>query len=214
MEDCLARVFRGNDHGNGGCLNDLGPAIDSERHCADLSCIETMIRYLRNNLLLGLKTAPLNGVQYSLGIALSYALIAFAFGSSAGLFRYGFVDSDLVLTLPLTLFIFPSLLEEFFFRGVLIPNKAKEKGVPFTLWITLLSATSFVLWHPLNALTINTAAQEFFLNPFFLAVVFFLGLACSLSYIISQSLWVPIILHWLTVLVWVYFLGGRNIVLE
>jgi predicted Abi (CAAX) family protease len=173
-----------------------------------------MIHYLKNNLLLGLKTSPSSGVKYSLGIAVSYALIAFAIGSSTDLFRYEFIDSDLILLLPLTLFIFPSLLEESLFRGVLIPNKTKEKGVQFTLWITLLSTVSFVVWHPLNALTINTAAQGFFLNPFFLAVVFFLGLACSLSYIISQSLWVPVILHWLTVLVWVYCLGGRNIVLE
>jgi len=172
-----------------------------------------MSRYLKNNLLLGLKTSPLNGLKYSLAIAVSYSVIAFVIGAGSDLFRYEFIKTDLAFVLPLTLFVIPSFLEEAFFRGVLIPNKSKEKSVTFIFWVTLLSTASFVVWHPLNAVTINTGAQGFFLNPSFLAVVFFLGLACSLSYIISRSLWVPVILHWVTVLVWVYFLGGRNIVL-
>jgi predicted Abi (CAAX) family protease len=71
-----------------------------------------------------------------------------------------------------------------------------------------------VAWHPLNALTINTGAQEVFLNPSFLVVVFCLGLACSLSYIYSKSLWAPVVIHWLTVFIWVFFLGGRNLMLK
>jgi len=82
------------------------------------------------------------------------------------------------------------------------------------LLFTLLSATLFTLWHPLNALTINPGAEALFCNPGFLLIVFCLGGVCSLSYIASRSLWVPIIIHWLTVVVWVLFLGGRNLLLQ
>ncbi|MCI5137318.1 MAG: CPBP family intramembrane metalloprotease [Candidatus Electrothrix sp. AR1] len=82
------------------------------------------------------------------------------------------------------------------------------------LFVTLLSATLFTLWHPLNALTVNPGAQVLFCDPYFLVIVFCLGIVCSLSYILSQSLWVPIIIHWLTVVFWVLFLGGRNLLLK
>lgn len=116
--------------------------------------------------------------------------------------------------LPFSLFIFPAFLEEAFFRGILIPNKIKEKGGKAVLAATLFSAAAFTLWHPLNALTVNPGAQELFLNPHFLFIVFCLGVSCSLSYIFTQSLWMPILIHWLTVLIWVLFLGGRNLVLS
>jgi predicted Abi (CAAX) family protease len=118
-----------------------------------------------------------------------------------------------VFLLPLWLLIFPSILEEAFFRGVLIPNNTKEKGFGHVVFYTLLSTSVFILWHPLGALTINPVAREIFLNPSFLFIVFCLGLICSLSYIYSKSLWWPIAIHWLTVLLWVLFLGGHNLVL-
>ncbi|MCW5214835.1 CPBP family intramembrane metalloprotease, partial [Desulfobulbus sp. US5] len=82
------------------------------------------------------------------------------------------------------------------------------------LFSTLLSAILFTLWHPLNALTVNPGAQALFCDPYFLVIVFCLGIVCSLTYILSRSLWVPIIIHWLTVVVWVIFLGGRNLLLK
>ncbi|MCI5125432.1 MAG: CPBP family intramembrane metalloprotease, partial [Candidatus Electrothrix sp. AR5] len=48
----------------------------------------------------------------------------------------------------------------------------------------------------------------------FLVIVFCLGIVCSLAYILSRSLWVPIIIHWLTVVIWVLFLGGRNLLVK
>jgi predicted Abi (CAAX) family protease len=77
-----------------------------------------------------------------------------------------------------------------------------------------ISTAVFVLWHPANALTINTAAVPVFLNTAFLLIVALLGITCSVSYVLSRSLWTPIIIHWLTVVVWVIFLGGRNLLLE
>ena len=174
----------------------------------------TMIAYLRNNYVAGIKTSPLRSLKFSLVTTLIYGLIAATVGFNGGLFNVQLIDLSFAWFLPFTLFVFPSFFEESFFRGILIPNNVKEKGLKFVLLIAVISSTLFVAWHPLSALTINKGAQEIFLNPYFLFDVFCLGMACSLSYIYSRSLWVPVMIHWLTVVIWVHFLGGRNLILE
>ena len=174
----------------------------------------TMIAYLRNNYVAGIKTSPLRSLKFSIVATLIYGLIAAIVGLNSGLFKLHLINSSFALFLPFTLFVFPSFFEESFFRGILIPNNAKERGLKFILLIAIISSTLFVAWHPLNALTINKGAQELFLNPYFLFVAFCLGMACSLSYIYSRSLWAPVMIHWLTVFLWVFFLGGRNLILE
>ena len=173
-----------------------------------------MIEYLRNNYVAGIKTSPLRSVKFSIVATIIYGLIAAIVGLNSGLFKLDLIDSNSALFLPFTLFVFPSFFEESFFRGILIPNNAKDRGLKYVLVMAIISSTVFVAWHPLNALTINKGAQEIFLNPYFLFDVFCLGMACSLSYIYSRSLWSPVIIHWLTVVIWVFFLGGRNLILE
>ena len=174
----------------------------------------TMIAYLKNNYVPGIKTSPLRSLKFSLVATLIYGLIAAIVGLNAGLFKVQLIDLSFAWFLPFTLFVFPSFFEESFFRGILIPNNAKERGLKYVLVMALISSVLFVAWHPLNALTINKGAQELFLNPYFLFDVFCLGMACSLSYIYSRSLWSPVIIHWLIVIIWVFFFGGRNLVLE
>jgi predicted Abi (CAAX) family protease len=113
----------------------------------------------------------------------------------------------------LILFVFPSFLEEAVFRGILVPNNSRERGTAYIIKVALGSSVVFMLWHPFNALTINPRARDIFLDPAFLLITFLLGLTSSLTYIFSRSLWTPVIIHWLTVLLWVYFLGGHNLVL-
>ena len=173
-----------------------------------------MIEYFKKNLLLGYTRSPLREMKLSLSLTLFFAVIAFFIGSNANLYGIKTPDSQMIYILPLSLFIFPSFLEESFFRGILIPNNTREKGPKSVLLLTLISATLFMLWHPFNALTINLSAKGIFLNPYFLMIVFCLGLVCSLSYIYSRSLWAPIIIHWITTVIWVIFLGGRNLILE
>ncbi len=120
----------------------------------------------------------------------------------------------MLAVLPFSLFVFPSLLEGAFFRGILIPNDAASKSKPRIVVHVVVSTAAFVLWHPANALTINKTAAAIFLDPAFLLIVTLLGITCSISYVLSRSLWTPVIIHWLTVVVWVIFLGGRNKLLE
>lgn len=173
-----------------------------------------MIKYLRNNLVQGYRTSPLRKVKTSLSLILLFAFIALPIGISGELFAFQTVDRGTACIAVFSLFLFPALLEESFFRGILIPFNTKQKTKKSVLLFVLFSAGLFTLWHPFNALTINPGAQALFCDPYFLVIVFCLGIVCSLSYIISQSLWVPIIIHWLTVLVWVLLLGGRNLLLR
>lgn len=140
--------------------------------------------------------------------------VSLAIGFQAGLFSTGIIDFPMLAVLPFSLFVFPSLLEEAFFRGILIPNDAASRSKPRIIAYIVLSTAAFVLWHPANALTINRTALGIFLDPAFLLIVTALGITCSVSYVLSHSLWTPIIIHWLTVVVWVIFLGGRNKLLE
>ena len=173
-----------------------------------------MIQYLRKNLLTGLKTTPWHKLILNIGLFIIFAVIALAIGLTTGLLSYEVIDSTLVYILPFALFLFPSMFEEIIFRGLLIPNNTASKGTKSIVFYSLLSTGLFIIWHPLNALTINPSAQIFFLDPWFLVIVFVLGMVCSLGYIFSRSLWVPIVMHWLTVMAWVFLLGGRNLILE
>ncbi len=177
--------------------------------------IYTKIRiYLVLNLFHGIRTNPFKIPLIALLPFPIYMLFALVIGIYSGLFNFGILNNRIGFFLPITLFIFPSFLEEAFFRGLLIPNSAIQHGIKRILLYLVMSTVLFVLWHPLNALTINPTAVSFFLNPYFLLITTLLGLTCGISYILSRSLWIPIVIHWLTVVVWVIFLGGRNKILE
>ncbi len=160
------------------------------------------------------KTLPTRNATKCLLITAAYSVAALAIGFATGLYHFQFLDLQKFWFLPVTLILFPAIPEEFFFRGLLIPRNAADLSWQRSAAYVIFSAFAFTVWHPLNALTINPSAQPFFLNPFFLAIVFLLGLACSVSYLLSRSIWVPVFIHWLTVVVWVTSLGGRNLVLE
>jgi predicted Abi (CAAX) family protease len=173
-----------------------------------------MLAYLKNNLIQGFKVSPFRAPLKSLILVPVYICASLAIGFHAGLFSIRIIDSPMLVVLPFTLFIFPSLLEEAFFRGILIPNNAAAQSKSRIFVYITISTAAFVLWHPANALTINSVAESVFLNPAFLLIAALLGITCSVSYIFSGSLWTPIIIHWLTVVVWVIFLGGRNLLLD
>ena len=158
------------------------------------------------------KAPPLNSLRFALAVTVFYGISALLIGHFGGIFEYQVLSSSLAWVLPFSLFIFPSFLEEFVFRGLLIPRKVFSRRRSIQVWYVGISSFLFVAWHPLNAYLFNVGAQRFFYNPYFLCIVFILGISCSVLYIKTKSIWTPVILHWLTVLVWVFFLGGRNLV--
>jgi predicted Abi (CAAX) family protease len=176
--------------------------------------ISFMTDYLRHNLLKGFQTSPLHAPLKAWAPVPLFVVIATAIGFGAGILKPAPLDSTFAFLLPITLFVFPSLLEEAFFRGVLIPRNILGAGNAAAARAVILSTMLFVLWHLFNALAFNQTAIPVFLDPWFLAIVTALGLTCGYSYVVSRSIWVPVIIHWATVTVWVLFLGGRNLVLE
>jgi predicted Abi (CAAX) family protease len=169
--------------------------------------------YFKYNLIGGLRTPPSRGIAVSAVCFVVYVLLVIPIGLGSGVIRPALADPESFLYMPFTLMVCPALLEEVFFRGLLIPRNTGDGGTPRIVFFCLLSAALFTVWHLLNALTINPGARDFFLDPWFLLMAFLLGLSCSLGYIHTRSLWTPMLMHWLTVLVWVLFLGGRNLLL-
>jgi len=169
---------------------------------------------LFNNLTQALLHSPLKSPLKAWALVPVFAIIAVSVGLSTGLFRPGWLDSPITPLLPFILFVFPSLLEEAFFRGVLIPRNILDSGQAKAAWRVVISTLVFVAWHPFNALTFNPTAVPLFLDPWFLVIVAAMGLTCGYAYVLSRSIWVPVIIHWAAVTVWVLFLGGRNLVLE
>ncbi len=105
-------------------------------------------------------------------------------------------------------FITPALTEELFFRVLLLPHPT-EKASPQTLWLCgIASLVIFVVYHPLNALTFYPVGCPTFMNPVFLVLAAIVGTACAIAYLLSGSLWPPVLIHWLTVIIWLLFLGG------
>jgi predicted Abi (CAAX) family protease len=63
---------------------------------------------------------------------------------------------------------------------------------------------------PLNAITFYKRGYPTFLKPIFLILTGLLGTACTIAYRFTGSLWTITVMHWLTVVVWLFFLGGDD----
>lgn len=170
--------------------------------------------YLQTNLIEAFRQSPLRTPLKAWTLVPFYAVISLAIGLGSGLLRFELISAELIPLLLFTLFFFPSLFEEAFFRGILIPRETMNRGRRRIILAITWSTLIFVLWHPLIAVTFNRAAIPIFLDPAFLLIVAALGITCGYSYVVSKSIWVPVLIHWATVVVWVFFFGGRNLVLE
>lgn len=171
-------------------------------------------KYLGNNLGQSFLASPFKAPLKAWALVPVFVIIAVSVGLGAGIFQFGWLDSTIAPALPIILFVFPSLLEEAFFRGVLIPRHVLTAGHKKAAWSVVTSTLIFIAWHPFNALAFNPTAIPLFLDPWFLVIVGAMGLTCGYAYVLSRSIWVPVIIHWAAVTVWVLFLGGRNLVLE
>ena len=157
-----------------------------------------------------------SAILFSVVVFLIYMAVALSIGFCSGFFTIQVLTTNtwIMIALPVSLFFVPSFFEEIFFRGLLLPHKAREVSNIRLLLYSAFGTVVFVAWHPLNAMTINPTAYALFTNPIFLCLAALMGIACTITYLKTGSLWVPITIHWLTVVVWVFFLSGRNFVLD
>lgn len=104
--------------------------------------------------------------------------------------------------------LFPAISEELFFRVLFLPHP-QENVTAATVWLWgSISLLLFIIYHPLNAVTFFPNGRKTSFNPVFLLLAAVLGIVCSIVYLQSGSLWLPVIIHWLVVVVWLVFLGG------
>lgn len=159
----------------------------------------------------GAMTPPTLRPAYGWLPFLLFAITAPIIACRCGLVSWRPVPAGAILPLPFMLFVFPTLPEEFVFRGLLMPRAvAGRRRAAIAVG---LSTGAFVVWHPLNAWLFNPGARGLFYDPCFLALVAGLGSACATGYAATRSLWVPVLMHWATLMVWVGLFGGRNLML-
>ena len=106
------------------------------------------------------------------------------------------------------IFIQPALLEEVLFRGLMLPRERRSLTRRRVVLVAAAALTLYVASHPLNARLFRPEMLGVFASPVYLVLVTLLGLACTATYFISRSIWPPVAIHWMTVMMWLWFLGG------
>lgn len=104
--------------------------------------------------------------------------------------------------------ITPAIVEEVFYRAILLPHKSEQATLRTKCIWGSISLMVYIFGHPLNALTFFPSGYPTFMHPVFLLAAALLGLICMIVYWRAGSLWPPIIIHWLVIVVWLLLLGG------
>lgn len=128
-------------------------------------------------------------------------LLAGAWAVGDGVLTLDPIPSSQMMTVWLSAFLMPALLEELLFRGWL-PRGAALAAIA--------SFIAFVLWHPLQVWLNLPFARPEFTRPGFIMVVACLGFACTLTRIRSGSIWPGVVIHWGVVVAWLALFGGHG----
>ncbi|HIK46278.1 MAG TPA: CPBP family intramembrane metalloprotease [Leptolyngbyaceae cyanobacterium M65_K2018_010] len=112
------------------------------------------------------------------------------------------------LKLALRVFLAPALLEEGFWRVLLLPHKTERISDRRRWILALLVLVLFVLMHLFSSFTVYPNGFPTFTQPLFLLSAALLGLVCTLAYWQSGSVWVSVAIHWVVVFTWLMFFGG------
>lgn len=116
------------------------------------------------------------------------------------------------LFLIVYLLLRPALVEELIFRALLLPRDPASVERGRLVLISIVALIVFVASHPLNGWLLRPVAFALFTDPVFLSCAALLGISCTLAYYISKSLWPPVVIHWVTVAVWILLLGGQGLI--
>ncbi len=145
------------------------------------------------------------------------AIIALAIYSAIAIpigFKQGFLQTQAwnarrgaKIRLAIKLFFLPALLEELAFRVLLLPAAQATTSALWFGW-AIGSLVLFVLYHPLNALTLYKAGNPTFFDRRFLVLAALLGLTCTVTYAVTHSLLLITLIHWIVVVVWLLQFGG------
>jgi predicted Abi (CAAX) family protease len=119
------------------------------------------------------------------------------------------LSSGAALVAALTIALHPAFTEEIVFRALMLPRRLDGIGRARLATTIAVALFLYVVAHPLNAKFFWPAAWGVFGNPFYLAMATLLGATCTAAYLISGSIWPSVVMHWLTVTLWILLLGGQ-----
>ena len=140
-----------------------------------------------------------------------YALFMLVLGLTTGFLHWDLCRSNkIIVRVMATSLITPAILEELFFRVILLPYPSGKIAPKLYFIESVFSLCLFVIYHPLNATTFFPQGRKTFFNPIFLILATALGVVCTLSYWQTGSLWLPVSIHWLSVVLWLLCFGGLN----
>lgn len=111
----------------------------------------------------------------------------------------------------LLLLVQPALVEEVVFRGLLLPRNGGSLPRGRLVLVAGAALAVYVASHPINARLFRPQVLGLFESTPYLVLATLLGLACTAAYLISRSIWPSVAIHWLTVMIWIWLLGGRNL---
>jgi len=146
-------------------------------------------------------------------VYLLFLTCAAPIGLLSGLLKPGVPRQSATETIAAGVFLFarPALVEEIVFRGLLLPRDPRSIPRSRAVPVAIVALAVYVGAHPLNALLTWPASLTVFGNPVYLGLTTLLGIACTAAYWISKSIWPPVAMHWVTVIVWLWLLGGQTL---
>ena len=170
-----------------------------------------MLHLIENRLLTAFSTFPTAANLLQLGLPIiGLAIMLLLIG-----FKWGFLELDVlqkswqeIPKIVVLSFIIPALAEETVFRVLFLPHPTENPSIKTQLLWGAITLAAFIIYHPLQGLTWNPAGREVFMKPSFLILAALLGAMCTLAYLVVGSVWLPVIIHWLAVIVWLVLLGG------
>ena len=142
------------------------------------------------------------------GVFLACAL---PFGVLTGLLRPGTAQVTMarMLGAGALVLVHPAFVEELVFRVLLLPRDPSSMRRGRLGLVAGASLALYVASHPVNAMLFTPDLLPVFASPAYLAIVALLGLACTTAYWISRSIWPSVVMHWVTVVAWLWLLGGQ-----
>lgn len=146
-------------------------------------------------------------------IYLAFLACAVPLGIASGLIHAAVAPLPVsaALIVACTLLVHPAITEEIVFRALLLPRQPARVSRGRLGAAIVVALFLYVVAHPLNAHFFWPAALGVFTNPWYLALATLLGVACTATYLVSGSIWPPVIVHWVTVASWILFLGGQGL---
>lgn len=167
---------------------------------------------LTRRIILAIRIWPnLHGWRDTALLALAYAMVGIPIGLITGRLipEWPSIPFEQALAFMLITLLTPSLMEELLFRVLLIPHNTElVSSTRRWIWASI-SLIVFIVWHPFTAWLLHPWARPVFYDPVFLLLAGMLGLTCTLAYLRTGSIWPPVVIHWLTVVVWKLCLGSE-----